>query len=80
MGRTCVVREERGKQKPRSCRAQELARSRAQWRGGMGRKKEISRARLFGNGKHKPHGTERLLSRHFKVDADEERGDIATVE
>ena len=46
----------------------------------MGRKKEISRARLFGNGKHKPHGTERLLSRHFKVDADEERGDIATVE
>ena len=30
MGGTCVVREEPGKQKPRSCRAQELARSRAQ--------------------------------------------------
>src|SRR5215470_12808884 len=29
MGGTCVVREEPGKQKPRSCRAQELARSRA---------------------------------------------------
>ena len=27
MGRTCAVREEPGKQKPRSCRAQELARS-----------------------------------------------------
>jgi len=30
MGGTCVVREEPGKQKPRSCRAQELARSSAQ--------------------------------------------------
>src|SRR6266446_3490432 len=30
MGGTCAVREEPGKQKPRSCRAQELARSRAQ--------------------------------------------------
>src|SRR5882672_4709259 len=30
MGGTCGVREEPGKQKPRSCRAQELARSRAQ--------------------------------------------------
>src|SRR6266567_1846126 len=30
MGGTCVVREEPGKQKPRSCRAQELARSNAQ--------------------------------------------------
>jgi len=30
MGGTCVVREESGKQKPRSCRAQELARSSAQ--------------------------------------------------
>ena len=29
MGGTCVVREEPGKQKPRSYRAQELARSRA---------------------------------------------------
>ena len=29
MGGTCAVREEPGKQKPRSCRAQELARSRA---------------------------------------------------
>jgi len=29
-GGACVVREEPGKQKPRSCRAQELARSRAQ--------------------------------------------------
>ncbi|SRR5713101_6263339 len=35
MGGTCVVREEPGKQKPRSCRAQELARSSArenEWR------------------------------------------------
>jgi hypothetical protein len=30
MGGTCAFREEPGKQKPRSCRAQELARSRAQ--------------------------------------------------
>jgi len=30
MGGTCVVREEPGKQNPRSCRAQELARSSAQ--------------------------------------------------
>src|SRR5438445_11713325 len=30
MGGTCAVREEPGKQKPRSCRAQELARSSAQ--------------------------------------------------
>jgi hypothetical protein len=30
MGGTCAVREEPGKQKPRSCWAQELARSRAQ--------------------------------------------------
>src|SRR5713226_5455106 len=30
MGGTCTVRGEPGKQKPRSCRAQELARSRAQ--------------------------------------------------
>jgi hypothetical protein len=30
MGGTCVVQEEPGKQKPRSCRAQELARSSAQ--------------------------------------------------
>src|SRR5712692_4118948 len=29
MGGTCAVREEPGKQKPRSCRAQELARSSA---------------------------------------------------
>ena len=29
MGGTCVIREEPGKQKPRSCRAQELARSSA---------------------------------------------------
>ena len=30
MGETCAVEEEPGKQKPRSCRAQELARSSAQ--------------------------------------------------
>ena len=30
MGGACAVREEPGKQKPRSCRAQELARSSAQ--------------------------------------------------
>jgi len=30
MGGTCVAQEEPGKQKPRSCRAQELARSSAQ--------------------------------------------------
>jgi len=30
MGGTCAFREEPGKQKPRSCRAQELARSSAQ--------------------------------------------------
>jgi hypothetical protein len=30
MGGTCAVREEPGKQKPRSCRAQELARGGAQ--------------------------------------------------
>src|SRR6266853_2738284 len=30
MGGTCAVREEPGKQKPRSCRTQELARSSAQ--------------------------------------------------
>src|SRR6266850_5875666 len=30
MGGTCAVQEEPGKQKPRSCRAQELARSSAQ--------------------------------------------------
>src|SRR6266851_2531357 len=38
MGGTCEVREEPGKQNPRSCRAQELARSRAQKNGA--RKKE----------------------------------------
>jgi len=35
MGGTCAVREEPGKQKPRSCRAQELARSRAQKNAGQ---------------------------------------------
>src|SRR6267142_3094088 len=42
MGGTCAVREEPGKQKPRSCRAQELARSCAQENA---RQKKASRER-----------------------------------
>src|SRR6266850_687453 len=42
MGGTCAVQEEPGKQKPRSCRAQELARSCAQENA---RQKKASRER-----------------------------------
>ena len=43
MGGTCDVREEPGKQKPRSCRAQELARSSAH-RKMRGRKRTLAKA------------------------------------
>jgi MerR family transcriptional regulator, copper efflux regulator len=52
MGGTCAVREEPGKQKPRSCRAQELARSSAQemWaeKGGHTEVSEIASAESGG--------------------------------
>src|SRR5467141_3029948 len=58
MGGTCAVREEPGKQKPRSCRAQELARSSAQEMSGRkrgpieldesGRDEGIGRVRIRG--------------------------------
>src|SRR5439155_10499162 len=52
MGGTCGVRGEPGKQNPRSCRAQELARSRAQEnaRQKKGQPTELDRNRVSGDG------------------------------